>query len=231
MTVPRGSATKENPITFKVIDLKGAKPRERGVRINDLPALSTPAFKADKMAKALNRALGSGRAVAAGNVITITDFGGIKEVKDPTKEPGDGVRLIPGAKPPAPSEGSYGSPGSSNNTSSGQDPQGSQSEVNFGIEEIFIASYLPSPGESLDDIFTALWNQLNLNGIPTTYDSLERRLYFDNPVAPGQTMFFGNTDTGLDLRANFVSLVVPEPGSAVVLGALSILMLGRRKRR
>ena len=108
---------------------------------------------------------------------------------------------------------------------SGVDPVGVESDVEFGIVDVFVAHYHPLFGQGVDEVLQILASLLDQGGLPATYDPDARELYLDAPVPDGQALAWGSTDTGLELLTAIAGLDVPEPASVglVLLALLALL--------
>jgi len=165
----------------------------------------------------------------------------VKQLTNPTKEYGDGLRLIPGQPgSPPPSPGSTGSMGGTSMSSpaSGFDSTGAQSIVYLGVEDssggIDLAGVMPTTGETDFAVLQDLGTQLNHFGIQTSLSSLTDTLDITSEIPLGDTMVFGNTDTNLDFSIS-QTVAVPEPAAwslmLVGFGALGASLRGRPERR
>ncbi|HBR15684.1 MAG TPA: hypothetical protein DD723_09155 [Candidatus Omnitrophica bacterium] len=112
----------------------------------------------------------------------------------------------------------------------GFDPLGDPSIVQFGIEEFYVAMYMPGAGMMDEDIFESLESLLDANGLNATYDPALLTLFLDDPVGDGKTFIWGWSDLGLN---NQITLdgVVPEPGTLGLLSSGLLWAWTARARR
>jgi hypothetical protein len=144
---------------------------------------------------------------------------------NPTGEAGDGIRRVPrsGRIRGVMSRGI----GDVVTFATGYDPYGDPSFVNFGITGSYVASVMPNPGTTDEEILRELESLLDSNGIPTTFDPVQVALSFDIPLLDGQTVVWGTDDPGLDFGAAFEaigpgSVAAPASGVLIAAGLLAI---------
>lgn len=112
-------------------------------------------------------------------------------------------------------------------------PHGS-SEVQFGIQGLFVADVTPTPGMTDADVLHALQSLLVANGISATFDPINVLLTLNTLIPDGEQLVWGNTDTGLDFQVTFgPAAPVPEPASAGLFaaGLVGLFAVGRRRLR
>lgn len=164
---------------------------------------------------------------------------------NPVRELGDGGAFVPGGgggsgtmpyspKMTPPSSGR--SPGSYSATSladpvlfdssSPDDQLNQRSMVEFGILEVFVARYFPNIGDTLTDVLMGLNSELNAGGLSASFDPANTMLTINRQIVDGETLVWGNTDTGLDFSVG----AIPEPGSAA-LALVATALFARRRRR
>lgn len=147
-------------------------------------------------------------------------------------EGGNGGKFL---KTPEPSSGMKGSLGrvdpNTATVSTGVDPFNDPSDVEVGIDEVYVAHYTPTAGQNDSDILAALVILLNLHGLPAHFDPIAMNLILDEPIPDGQTFIWGNTDTGLEFLTAFTPLdaAAPEPATLVLLlaGMLCLMAIAR----
>jgi hypothetical protein len=117
--------------------------------------------------------------------------------------------------------------------STGTDPFGDPSYVQFGIDEIYVAEVDPTAGMSDQDVLMALAANLDSHGLPALFDSATETLSFEHPIPNGDTLVWGNTDSGLEFEMEQTdSIRAPEPGTwAMLLLGLGGLGAASRARR
>jgi len=149
-------------------------------------------------------------------------------------EGGNGGRFLP---PPQPSPGTKvgmtsTTPGV-DQVAMGSDPYGDPSEVDFGIDGKYVAQVFPTMGMSDANVMQLLASQLNANGVPATYSDSLHGLALDQPLPDGQTLDWGNTDTGLEFTTMFQGLSepVPEPASWLlsILSLIAICLISSKR--
>jgi hypothetical protein len=152
-----------------------------------------------------------------------------KELGNPVKftdgkilgEAGNGGSYI---RPAGPSPGARGSleratPGIAT-VSTGVDPYGDPSFVDFGLVGIYVASFTPSPGMTDEDVLSTLAMMLNQNKVSATFDSSSDTLFLNGAIPDGTVLDWGSTDTGLEFTMSMEGLnpaTVPEPSSGLLL--------------
>ncbi|HEV2365621.1 MAG TPA: PEPxxWA-CTERM sorting domain-containing protein [Caulobacteraceae bacterium] len=153
-----------------------------------------------------------------------------KQKTNPTREFGDGGRLMPGLPPPSP--GYSGSMGGLGFDATGMDGQGNPSFVDFGLDGIYVAGVEPTAGEPDYLVLDFLAHELRGHGVPAAFefgaDTLSLR-----GVPSSEQIDFANTDTGLDFRVAFSASAIPEPAtwaSLILGGGLAGAALRRRRR-
>ncbi len=134
--------------------------------------------------------------------------------------------------PLKPSPGARGSlersiPGTTT-VATGIDPLGEPSKVEFGIDGVFVADYTPGAGNTDQEILSILASLLVANGLPAIFDLDLMELFLDMPLLDGQSLVWGNTDSGLEFLTSFEGLdeaAVAEPASAglALIGLLALL--------
>ena len=137
---------------------------------------------------------------------------------NPTGEAGDGIRPVPrsGRVQGTMSRGIADVV----TFATGLDPYGDPSFVTLGISGLYVASVLPTPGTTDDEILRELEALLDSNGILTTFDPFQVALSFDVPILDGQTVVWGTDDPGLDFGAAFEVIgVAPAPTSGTLIAA------------
>jgi hypothetical protein len=149
-----------------------------------------------------------------------------------TGEGGNGGRFI---KPPGQSPGQRGSldritPGIAT-VSTGVNPHGYPSEVDFGVVGTYVAQVDPTAGMTDVQVLQQLANLLDANGINATYDPSLVDLSFDVPA--DATIDWGDTDTGLGFTFSQEGLAspVPEPATWTVMATACGIMLPFFRRR
>ena len=102
----------------------------------------------------------------------------------------------------------------------GIDPMGDSALVEFGIDGQYVAQYTPAAGQTDDDILSILEAMLDQNGLPASFDPLLGMLALDAPLPDGESLVWGNTDTGLEFTTFFAGLdefTVPEAPTATLV--------------
>jgi hypothetical protein len=147
-------------------------------------------------------------------------------VKDPTREPGNGVGgKLPQKGGGAPYEGSMG--GTRAGMSTGTDPTGSPSLFAFGFytangNTTDIAVLSGASGLTASQILGDLASQFNSlysqSGLTADYNTTTDSLTFDQSLNGNQIFFEADTDTGIDFTMQ-VDAGTPEPTSLFLLGS------------
>ena len=117
---------------------------------------------------------------------------------------------------------------------SGVDPDGNSSIFEFGILDIYVASLIPSPGQTDEEVYLDLESLLDANGLPSSYDAATRTLSLDGVFGDADTLYWASTDTGFsDFLTVSYATRVPLPGTAWLLaaGLAALGGLSARRRR
>lgn len=175
--------------------------------------------------------------------------------RDPTGEPvGMGTRRREDTGGGRPANGSMSGTGSG--LSSGSDGIGGSSLIAFGVltnngldaacspalppisscPGVQVASLVPGSGRTDAEVMSDLaflFNSLyQAAGTSVTYDPVANILALDQLLMPFETLYFQNTDTGLELGP--ILAVVPEPAALALFGVGLIglgLLAGRRRHK
>lgn len=112
----------------------------------------------------------------------------------------------------------------------GVDAEGNPSLIEFGIFNTYVASLVPSAGQSDEQIYLTLESLLDSNGLPATYDSFSRTLSLDGTFGEVDALYWAASDTGF---ANFLTVSfgvspIPEPGTALLLATGLAVIASRR---
>jgi hypothetical protein len=160
-------------------------------------------------------------------------------VVDPTKQGVGANNFTPGVPNPTPSyTPSMSGTGSGSMSSSGVDPTGAQSIVSFGFFDgsnmdncagsdisgcpvTFVDGVLPDAGQTESEVLSDLAFVFNLDhqssGYQLNYNPSTHTLALVGSLSWDYSLFFGNSDTALELTENLVA--VPEPETWALLGA------------
>jgi hypothetical protein len=225
--VPVAASSRNKPFKIEILNAGGNVVKE--VKVEDINQGDSAKLKAGKIATAIN--LQAGPAYSATTpqndiLVVITGTDRIRVTADPTKEGFD--KLNPKIEYHA-SLGGFGSP-------TGEDPFGGSSIVRIGLEgasigNTYVASINPSLGMTDDDIFSFLANDLDIHGIPTTYDLTSNIMTLDNVIPGDRDFVFGNTDTGLNTFAEVAATISEPPTVALLIGiAVPGLVLLRHRK-
>jgi hypothetical protein len=117
--------------------------------------------------------------------------------------------------------------------STGVDATGDTSYVQFGISEMYVGEVDPSAGMTDDQVLSALVSDLNSHGLSASFDAGGHALLLNTVIPDGDTLIWGNTDTGLNFGMSQVGVGTPEPGTwaMLLLGLGGLGALARSRRR
>jgi hypothetical protein len=224
--VPGENSTRADPFTLRIDNGAGVF---TPVNVIDIIGGGGPgADDADDKAARIRRAIITQAPVfgATGikNVVRINRTTHVQITRDPTKEKFD--KLGVGIDYQAKLRADLGS------SPSGLDPFGMSSVVEAGIDNVYIATVLPTDGEPLSILFDQLASDLTRHGISASYEPSTGTLSLSDVLSPSELFAFGNTDTGLSTSAE-VTGVVPEPSTLILLtaGLLLLAVAGVVRRR
>lgn len=185
-------------------------------------------------------------------VITFVNVGGTPQVSNPktTMEGGDAKVVNPSMKPgmqgnvPPSGSSSSPTPGSSMGYSTGEDLDGLQSDVSFGLVNdtdpsnpiSYLASVFPTVGEDDEQVLmqlTGVFNtDFNADGFSATFNPLTDTLQLNQTLSSNFLVYSQDDDTGLGGSSDgggylnaFVSTPCPLPNPAVGVALLAGLFL------
>jgi hypothetical protein len=137
-------------------------------------------------------------------------------------------------QPPSPGKGKASFEGTTPGTvqtSTGLDPNGDPSAVQFGVDQIWVSEVDPYAGETDAQVLQALAGDLGSHGVTASYDPGSDTLSI--PRFPGaDEVVWSNTDTGLAFETDIAAIGTPEPGAwLMLLAGLSGAGAALRRRR
>ena len=207
--------------------------------------------KADRIAAQINTQIAAGTASvstfvnAAGYTqarVTIVNCHGIDYGKksNTTGEVGDGAKFKNGAGGGSTSPGYKGSmgsitPGTSVPVATGVDPAGGPSEIDFGISGVYVSTYFPLAGDTVDSVMQTMASDLSAHGVPATFSPSLEELTLDNTYTDGDELVWGLSEPAFDGALGITwgtttePEAVPEPASLGVMGLAGVGLLRRRQ--
>jgi MYXO-CTERM domain-containing protein len=213
---PAAPSTAANPLVLEIFNNNGvAVP----VNVTNILVTDTAAQKATKIKNAINTQTGF-PAVSLGNGISVNNTSKVRLRSDPTKEKFDSIK----------GDFAFNVAFGANTATvcTGLDPGGLPSLISVGIEGQYIASIIPTLGQSASSILTMLASDLTSHGIAATYSPGSSSLSLTNSLTPLQNFIFGNSDTGFSSFGEVT--VAPAPGSLALLAGAGLITARRRRR-
>ncbi|MGD0389944.1 MAG: hypothetical protein ABSC42_13430 [Tepidisphaeraceae bacterium] len=250
---PRTGAQLSGPLSFTLYTYAEVAPgafvgSAYTVNIPNLPQIAVPGEtptsaanrKANTIAAAIN-SLGDPNVMATvvqaappntNPMLTVSNCFRITSNFDPTRQPAGAGRLVPGRAPsPGNAMGAMYSPGGIDSVATGLDPTGAPSLVQLGIDGDYVSQISPTSGETSLSVLEQLDTDLTDHGIPMDLDVPDESLSFADPILPGETMDWGDSDAGLDLTYDFGMSSVPEPMTFSMAGVFGAALLAGRRAR
>ncbi len=207
-------------------------------------------FKAMKKSASTGLKVGKTRISVGGVAKTVDATLGAIIIPSVTEKQGNPIKITEGRilgeggnvgnyiKPPPTSPGGKASleratPGTAT-VSTGVDPLGDPSYVQFGIQEIYVAEVDPTAGQTDDEVLMGLASDLNSHGLPAIFDPGTDTLSFQGLVPNGDSVVWSNTDAGLEFQTEIsATTTVPEPGTWMLLlaglGGAGAMLRARRR--
>jgi hypothetical protein len=223
--IPGASSTAAAPFALDIFNGAGVATRVNVTNIvgGGGPGSDNANSKAAKIRAAINAQAPAFGAGGIMNDVHINSTNRVRVVSDPTKE-----ALMAGAAGGVQFTANFGNNGGA---PTGFNPLGSQSIVQFGIEDVFVAEVMPTSAMTTNEVFGSLASMLTMHGIAANYVTVTDLLTLSNPVPAGDFVVITNTDTGFDINAEISA--VPEPASIALttIGLLSVALWQRARRR